>query len=100
MQVIFHRLALSEYRRAISRYRVQDIDVARRFVTAVEDGVARIGQNPGVGSPCFGQYRWVRVKKFKYVLYYRQLSDSLVLLYAVAHAHRRPGYWLGRTRQP
>jgi len=100
MQVTFHRLALSEYRQAIGWYRVQGVDVARRFVTTAEDRVTRIGQNPHLGSPCFGHYRWLRVKKFKYVLYYHQLSDSLVLIYAVAHAHRRPGYWLGRTRRP
>ena len=92
MQVIFHRLALSEYRRAIGWNRAQNIDVARRFVNAVEDSVERIRRYPALGSPCFGQYRWVRVKKFKYMLYHRQLSHSLVMIYAVAHAHRRPGY--------
>src|SRR5947207_13761471 len=100
MRLSFHRLALSEYRRAIGWYRAQDVNVARRFVTAVEDGVVRIGHNPGAGSPCFGQYRWVRVKKFKYLLYYRQLSNSLVMIYAVAHGRRRPGYWLWRARRP
>src|SRR5262245_22644507 len=100
MQVIFHRAALSEYRRAIGGYRTQDIDVARRFVNVVEDRVEGIRPDPALGSPCFGQYRWARVKKFKYVLYYPQLSDSQVMVDAVAHAHRRPGYWLWRARRP
>jgi toxin ParE1/3/4 len=97
--VIFHRLALREYRRAIAEYHRQDVDVAVRFIQAVEDAVARIDDNPSLGSPCFVAFRWVLVKKFKYMLYYRQLTESLSLIYAVAHHRRRPGYWLGRTRR-
>jgi plasmid stabilization system protein ParE len=100
MPVIFHRLALTEYRRAIAAYRRQDVDVARRFVSVVEDAADRIDQNPPIGSPCFGPYRWVRVRRFPYLLYYRELTPTLTLTYAVAHARRRPGYWLRRTRRP
>jgi plasmid stabilization system protein ParE len=99
MPVLFHRLALREYRRAIAAYRRQDVEVVDRFIRAVEGAAARIDDNPSLGSPCFVAFRWVLVKKFKYVLYYRQLSDSLNLIYAVAHPRRRPGYWLGRIRR-
>src|SRR6478672_1524008 len=100
MPVIFHRLALAEYRRAIANYRRPDVDVARRFVSAVEDAADRIEQNPAIGSPCHGPYRWVRVRRFPYVLYYRELTPTVTLIYAVAHSRRRPGYWLRRTRRP
>jgi plasmid stabilization system protein ParE len=100
MPVVFHRLALREYRRAIVAYRRHDVEVADRFIHAVEDAAARIDGNPTLGSPCFVAFRWALVQKFKYVLYYRQLSDSLSLIYAVAHPRRRPGYWLRRTRRP
>jgi plasmid stabilization system protein ParE len=76
------------------------VDVARRFVTAVEDATDRVDQNPAVGSPCFGQYRWVRIRRFPYLLYYRELTPTVTLIYAVAHGRRRPGYWLRRTRRP
>ena len=100
MPVIFHRLALREYRGAIANYRRQDVDVARRFVSAVDDGAARIDRAPSIGSPCFGPYRWLRVRRFPYLLYYRELTPTLTLIYAVAHTRRRPGYWLRRTRRP
>lgn len=100
MPVVFHRLALPEYRRAIAGYRRQDVDVARRFVSAVEDAAARIDQAPAIGSPCFGPYRWLRVRRFPYLLYYRELTPTLNLIYAVAHTRRRQGYWLRRARQP
>lgn len=100
MPVDFHRLALTEYRRAIARYRRQDVDVARRFVTAVWDAADRIEQNPSLGSRCFGPYRWVRTQRFPYLVYYLGLTPDSILIYAVAHKSRRPGYWLGRTRRP
>jgi len=31
------------------------------------------------------------------VLYYEVLDPTQVLIYAVAHTSRRPGYWLRRT---
>jgi plasmid stabilization system protein ParE len=100
MAVIFHRSALREYRRAIAEYGRDDDDLAVRFVQAVEDAAERIDENPALGSPCFVAFRWVMVKKFKYVLYYRQITESVSLIYAVAHPRRRPGYWLRRARRP
>jgi plasmid stabilization system protein ParE len=95
----FHRLALAEYRRAIANYRRQDEEVAIRFITAVEEAAARIEDDPNIGSPWDDSHFWLRVKKFKYVLYYRPVSRSLIMIYAVAHGGRRPGYWLRRTRR-
>jgi toxin ParE1/3/4 len=97
MQARFHRLALAEYRRAINRYRREDEDLAVRFISAVENAAMRIEDDPNIGSPWDDDHLWLRVKKFKYLLYYRQVSDSLIMIYAVAHGSRRPGYWLRRT---
>jgi len=100
MQIRIHRLALAEYRRAIARYRRQDVDVAARFVNAVENGAERIEDDPYIGTPCFGSYSWLRVKNFKYLLFYRQVTDSLIMIYAAAHGSRRPGYWIRRIVRP
>lgn len=100
MLVRFHRLALAEYRRVIARYLQEDEEVAVRFIRAVEIGAERIEEDPHIGTPCHERFHWLRVKKFKYLLYYGQISDTIIQIFAVAHASRRPGYWLRRTRQP
>jgi hypothetical protein len=74
--------------------------VAREFVTAVDETFTRIEANPLHGSPIFTHYRWVRTRKFPYVLFYRMLSPDLIVVYAVAHKSRRPEYWLGRRGRP
>jgi plasmid stabilization system protein ParE len=99
MEARFHRLALAEYRRTIAKYRLIDVDLAIRFITAIEEAAARIEDDPSIGSPWDDGHLWLRVKKFKYVIYYRSVSDSLIVIYAVAHVGRRPGYWLRRTRR-
>jgi len=66
----------------------------------MDAAVARIATSPHTGSPCFGAYYWVRLRRFPYLIYYRVVTDSLILVYAVAHARRRPGYWLGRVNRP
>ena len=42
------------------------------------------------------EYRWVRVRRFPYVLIFRQRSRESVMVMAVANTSRRPGYWRGR----
>ena len=62
--------------------------------------VQRLAAAPHQGAPFHGPYRWMRVRRFSYVLYYEIIDPSQVRVYAVAHTSRRPGYWLRRRTQP
>jgi hypothetical protein len=42
-----------------------------------------------------GPSRWVRLRQFPYVIYYRIDGDKPIVM-AVAHGRRRLGYWLRR----
>jgi hypothetical protein len=42
------------------------------------------------------RYRWMRVKRFPYLLYYEIRDPQPVLIYAIAHGRRRPAYWMRR----
>jgi plasmid stabilization system protein ParE len=98
--VEFHRLATRDFVQARRHYARQDPSVEARFVAAVREAVLRAEANPYLGSPTHGSYYWVRTRRFPYVLYYEVIAPDLVRFYAVAHARRRPGYWLRRTRRP
>ena len=100
MTVAFHRLAVREFVQARRWYARQDPLVEARFVAAVRDAVSRAETNPHLGSPTHGSYYWVRARRFPYVLYYEAIPPDIVRFYAVAHARRRPAYWLRRTRRP
>ena len=89
-----------EIREAADWYRERDQDVARRFVVSVDQAIRRAVQWPNVGSPVEdarsrSRIRRVPVGRFPYHVVYACVDDVVYVL-AVAHHHRRPGYWEGR----
>jgi plasmid stabilization system protein ParE len=94
--VEIHPLAAREARAASSRYGRRNSAKALRFQAAVFAALQRLGAAAELGSP-FGQhFRWMRAQKFPYPIYYEIRDPQPVLVYAVAHCSRRPGYWLRR----
>ena len=98
-EVLFHRLAASEYLKARRWYAREGGErLAERFRHAVDEAVDRIARNPEAGAIFRKSYRWVRLHRFPYLLYYQLLDDTRVMVLAVAHAARRPAYWLRRAK--
>jgi plasmid stabilization system protein ParE len=96
--VIFHRLAAKEYQKARAWYARRNPAAAQRFQDEVNRVVLLIDQAPNQGAVYRGPFRWMRLRRYPYVLYYAEASPAQVTVFAVAHGSRRPGYWLRRTR--
>jgi toxin ParE1/3/4 len=97
LQVLFHRLAAREYSSAQDWYRQRSTEVAKRFAAAVTQSVDRIVAHADSLPVLTGAYRYVRVPRFPYVLIFRYLDKDTVMVVAVAHTSRRPGYWRRRA---
>jgi len=99
MDVLFHRLAAQEYRDARRWYERRRAGLGAELKAAVEKAVERIAAQPDRWPVFRDRYRRVRLRRFPYALYYHidNLDDILIL--AVAHHRRRPGYWLRRKRE-
>jgi toxin ParE1/3/4 len=95
-RVLFHRLAAREYRSARDWYRQRSIEVAQRFGAAVDRAAERIVADAESLPVLTGAYRYARVARFPYVLVFRRLETDVVMVVAVAHTSRRPGYWRRR----
>lgn len=97
-EVIFHRLASKEYLKA-RRWYVKEggEQLGERFCREVDEAVEQIARSPESWPIFRMRYRWLRLDRFPYVLYYHVLDDAQVIVLAVAHAARRPGYWLRRA---
>lgn len=95
-ELLFHRLAKSEAQSAEAWYRARNPDAAARFRLMVERTANRIASAPDTYPFLRGQYRQLRVTGFPYSLIYRVRTDQSVMVVAVAHASRRPGYWQRR----
>jgi hypothetical protein len=94
--VSFHRLAAREYRLARDWYRERSIEVAQRFVQAVDRAVSRISEDADALPILIGSYRYVKVARYPYLLAFRNIDATHIKVVAVAHTSRRPGYWRRR----
>lgn len=96
----FHPEALLEYAEATHYYLNEaSARVAEAFVGRVESAVRDLREAPGrwsvVEEP--GIRRYV-LKGFPYVLYYRLEGETEpIVIYAVMHCSREPGYWKHRV---
>ncbi len=91
--VLFHRLAADEYRGARKWYSARSEIVAEKFRQAVVRAVARIEGNPEALPILISKYRYSRVARFPYILVFRSRDVDSLMVVAVAHTSRRPGYW-------
>jgi plasmid stabilization system protein ParE len=92
----FHRLALREAQKAYRWYARRSAQAASDFQDEVDRAVQRIAATPNRWPVYQGPDRFVRVRHFPYVLYYRIVDPTRVSILAVTHTSRRPGYWRRR----
>lgn len=93
--------AEEEFRAAAAWYEGCRPGLGARLVAEVEQALALIRQNPGVGSPVprlrrVHGIRRVPLRRFPYFVIYRE-RDQEIQIIAFAHTSRQPGYWHHRT---
>ena len=100
LHVRLHRLARREYREARDWYDARQPGLGATFTAEIDLAVQRIGEAPDRWPIFRKSYRFFLVRRFPYVLYYKSIDPETVLVLAVAHGRRIPGYWLGRAYRP
>jgi hypothetical protein len=95
-EAIFHPEARAEMRQSFEFYESRLEGLGLRFVSAVEETTKRIVAHPEAGARIATEFRKRIVQGFPFNIVYRVWVDHIYLV-AVAHHHRRPGYWRERT---
>lgn len=96
MKVEFAAQALADAEQAADWYIDRDAwEAARAFHEELAKALARIGAEPGLGTPAQSGTRMLPIHRFPYSLVYRADGDTLRVI-AVAAQRRRPGFWRGR----
>ncbi len=96
-EVAFHPSASAEYREGLVWYAQRSRRAAGGFEREVERVLAALRQDPRRNAECEGGCREAILSRYPYSLIYRIESNGSVLVVALAHASREPGYWLGRA---
>lgn len=88
--------AEAEFLEAVAVYEAARPGLGGEFLAEVERAARRIAFFPLHGSPYLAGTRRIVLRRFPYnVVYWPDPDDLLVV--AVAHQHRRPGYWDSRV---
>jgi ParE toxin of type II toxin-antitoxin system, parDE len=92
----FHLRAEKEYLTALAWYRERSLIAAINFESAFEQAIGRIKEAPERWPIYFADFRKYTLRQFPFSIVYQDFSSEIVV-FAVAHGRRRPGYWMGRV---
>jgi plasmid stabilization system protein ParE len=93
--VEFHPQAALEARLAHQWYAERQCSIAEAFRIEVDLAVERIAENPLAHPTYTHGTRRILLRRFPFAVVYRS-GETGVLVVAVAHTKRRPGYWIDR----
>jgi toxin ParE1/3/4 len=97
MKLEFHPEALAEYEDAARHYAGCQEGLELRFIACVESTLQRLSQNPAHFRLFEADIRRCLVHVFPYAVLFTVEFDY-VLIIAVMHCSREPGYWRDRTQ--
>ncbi len=80
---------------AAQYYEHQSVGLGTEFLTEVERTIAAISTYPNAAPKVKGETRRRLLKRFPFGVLYAGTSDEVVIV-AVMHLRRRPGYWEDR----
>jgi toxin ParE1/3/4 len=98
-RVDFHRTATAEMIEAARFYEQRRKGLGFHFLQIVEEVCAKIAEPPDVGAPAARAERKRRVPRFPFDVVYRHQEERILVL-AVQHHRRKPGYWKWRRYRP
>ena len=95
MKIKIHELATKEFDEAIDWYENQTKGIGRQFRKSVTDQINKIKKNPTWFLIEADDIYKAYIPKFPYKILFTLDKDSIII-WAVAHMHRKPWYWQSR----
>jgi len=93
-----HRGATEEFDAAADWYESREVTLGQEFIASVDAAIDQLVENPDLGGRVADSaVRRLPLRKFPYAIIYVRRENELFVV-AIAHMHRRPGYW--RERLP
>jgi len=97
MKVKIHELAVKELNEAIDWYELQSPNLGKKFKKALLEQIKKIKLNPSWFLEEIDNIYKAYMPKFPYKILYT-LNENEIIVWAIAHLHRRPWYWQSRTK--
>ncbi len=94
----FHPQAEEEYLSSVEYYLSKSVRAGEMFIGEVEIVIQRILESPRAWPEIESNIRRYILHKSPFTIFY-SLQTDCILIHAVAHTSRRPGYWLDRRAE-
>lgn len=88
-------LARAEYFDAQSFYESRVPGLGDEFLAELEQALKLLASRPGLGKVIGARLRSWPLRRFPFSIIYTEYAEGLLIV-AVAHQRRKPGYWRGR----
>jgi mRNA-degrading endonuclease RelE of RelBE toxin-antitoxin system len=95
VKVEFNESADKELVKAHAYYEAQQAGLGTDFVAEISLGLSQIDAKPDLWRMISPGVRRYLVHRFPYSIVYKIYGETIRVI-AIAHSHRRPGYWRGR----
>ena len=96
--VVFLPEAEQEMLEAAIYYQSQTAGLGADYLLEVERAVKAIAKSPMIWSVIEGELRRRLIRRFPFGILYRNDPEEIVIV-AVAHLRRKPGYWRKRIKR-
>jgi plasmid stabilization system protein ParE len=96
MRIEFHPEARAELDSSAAWYADRSAVAVRGFLVAVDVAIRSVAADPGRFAKLDDRHRRCAVPRFPFQIVFRA-DEAKVVIVAIAHARRRPGYWQDRS---
>jgi hypothetical protein len=97
MKITVHPEASKEVTEAVHWYEEQQSGLGKTFALDTESAIYRLSEFPNLNAEIGKGIRRAMVPVFPYGIIYKTYRETIVV-YAVAHLHRKPFYWKKRLK--
>ena len=100
--LVISRAAEREAAEATAWYNARRDGLAREFLDELHSELEAVESNPLRFAQVqprseTREFRQARLRRFPYLIVYEVKASNVLVVLAIAHASRRPGYWQSRT---
>lgn len=96
VDVLISEGAEEDYIDSLRWYAERSKRAAEGFEAEFARALEVISANPDRYPLCDDRHRFYLMKRYPFQIIHRKITDEHVLIVAVAHTSRRPGYWAER----
>jgi plasmid stabilization system protein ParE len=98
ISISFDPDARAEFLAAVDYYEESKKGLGKRFRSAVETEIRHISEMPFRFRVLHARFRRCLIPRFPYSVIFA-IEPEFILIIAVSHIRRKPGYWRNRTKK-